>query len=165
MIRSPSLSSEVLRARRRLVDGRPVTEIMRDDETWVSWDGTEGDPLGVPAGVSERVPSPLGDSVDRDDTDRLLPFTPVSFRDFMLYESHVIAASRAIARKYLPRLYRAAAAYEKVTRSTFPMFKPHRLWYQQPIYYMSNALTFVPTKTTVAPPSYADSIDYELELG
>ena len=115
--------------------------------------------------MAQRDPSPLGAAGAEDRGEVLLPFAPVSFRDFMLDEEHVIAASRAIARKYLPGPYRAAALYEQITRSTFPMFKPNALWYKQPIYYMSNALTFVPTDTTVAAPAYADSIDYELELG
>ncbi|MFI7589872.1 fumarylacetoacetate hydrolase family protein [Spongisporangium articulatum] len=152
------------RVRRRLIDDRAVTEVMIDG-TWVPWDGGPADPLGVPAGVTRRDPSPQGVVGSAAEADLLLPFAPLSFRDFMLYEEHVIAASRAMARTYLPRQYLVTALYEKVTRSTFPMFKPNALWYEQPIYYMSNALTFVPTGSAVAAPAYADRLDYELELG
>ena len=38
-----------------------------------------------------------------------LPFTPLSFRDFMLFEDHVTAASRGIARRYMPTASRIAA--------------------------------------------------------
>ncbi len=156
--RSPSGPT---RARRRLVDGRPVTEVQVDG-AWTSWPDADVDPLGIPAGVARRDPSPQGAGGAGDG---LLPFAPLSFRDFMLYEKHVVSASRGIARTYLPGAYRFASLYEKTTRSTFPKFKPAALWYRQPIYYMGNALTFVPTETPVVTPDYADSLDYELELG
>lgn len=94
-----------------------------------------------------------------------LPFQPLSFRDFMLYESHVINASRGYARRFLPGLHRLASAYESLTGRTFPAFKPRPLWYRQPIYYMSNHLAFVPSGTPVRAPSYTSALDYELELG
>ncbi len=153
-------TSSPTRVRRRLVDARPVTEVMVDG-TWTTWDG-DGDPLGIPAGVARRDPAPQGAGPQGDG---LLPFAPLSFRDFMLYEQHVVAASRGIARAYLPGAYRFTSLYEKTTRATFPKFKPGKLWYEQPIYYMSNALTFVPTDTPVVAPAYADSLDFELELG
>ena len=149
------------RARRRLVDGQPVTEVLLDG-TWSPW-RDEADPFGVPAGVARRGPAPQGDTGPGGDA--LLPFAPLSFRDFMLYEAHVVAASRGIARTYLPGAYRFTSLYEKATGATFPKFKPSALWREQPIYYMSNALTFVPTETPVAAPAYADALDYELELG
>lgn len=150
------------RARRRLVDGRPVTEVLVDG-AWTTWDDPSADPLGVPAGAARRDPDPQGDTGPRPDG--LMPFAPLSFRDFMLYEDHVVAASRGIARAYLPAAYRFTSLYERTTRSTFPKFKPGALWYRQPIYYMGNALTFVPSETPVVAPAYADSLDYELELG
>lgn len=150
------------RVRRRLVDARPVTEVMLDG-VWAAWDGGTVDPLGIPAGPARRDPAPQGAAGAGGDA--LLPFTPLSFRDFMLYEEHVVAASRGIARTYLPAAYRFTALYERTTGMTFPKFKPSALWYEQPIYYMSNALTVVPTETPVAAPAYADSLDYELELG
>ncbi|MFT4011511.1 MAG: fumarylacetoacetate hydrolase family protein [Nocardioidaceae bacterium] len=95
----------------------------------------------------------------------LLPVAPSSFRDFMLFEDHVTAASRAIARRYLPTASRVAATYELLTRRTFPKFRPAALWYEQPIYYFGNHLNFVASGTPIAAPAYADSLDYELELG
>lgn len=152
------------RARRRLIDGIPVTEVMVDG-VWAPWGVGGRDPFGIPAGPARRDPAPQGAAGVGGDA--LLPFAPLSFRDFMLYEEHVIAASRGIARTYLPGAYRFTSLYERVTRSTFPKFTPSALWYEQPIYYMSNALTFVPTETPVAAPAYAyaDNLDYELELG
>ena len=150
------------RARRRLVEGHSVTEVQLDGR-WVSWGADDGDPLGVPQGVARRDPQPQGAAGAGSDV--LLPFAPLSFRDFMLYEEHVVLASRGIARRYMPAAYRVTSIYEGATGATFPKFKPAALWHEQPIYYMGNALTFVATETPVASPTYADALDFELELG
>jgi 2-keto-4-pentenoate hydratase/2-oxohepta-3-ene-1,7-dioic acid hydratase in catechol pathway len=94
-----------------------------------------------------------------------LPFQPASFRDFMLYEQHVIGATRGYVKRFMPAAYRVASTYERLTRKTFPAFKPKPLWYRQPIYYMGNHMTFVPSGTPVKCPSYSRALDYELELG
>lgn len=83
----------------------------------------------------------------------------------MLYESHVVNASRGYARRFMPKLHSLAGVYESLTKRTFPAFKPRPLWYRQPIYYMSNHLAFVPSGTPVRGPSYTEALDYELELG
>ncbi|WP_292988585.1 fumarylacetoacetate hydrolase family protein [Mycobacterium sp.] len=98
-------------------------------------------------------------------SESLLPFQPASFRDFMLYERHAVDAARGLVRRFHPGQYRLIRAVEAVTRRTFPMLKPGRLWHSQPVYYMSNALTFVPSGTPIEVPSYSDALDYELELG
>ena len=95
----------------------------------------------------------------------LLPLQPASFRDFMLYEQHVLDASRGLLRRFYPGQYRLAEIIETLTGRTFPLFKPKPLFYAQPIYYMSNAMTFVPSGTPIAPPSYTRALDYELEIG
>jgi 2-keto-4-pentenoate hydratase/2-oxohepta-3-ene-1,7-dioic acid hydratase in catechol pathway len=95
----------------------------------------------------------------------LLPFQPKSFRDFMLYEKHAIDSTRGYARRFMPRAYRFASAVEALTGRTFPAFKPKPLWYQQPLYYFGNHLTFVPSGTPIRSPSYTHALDYELELG
>ncbi|MDF2584444.1 MAG: fumarylacetoacetase [Mycobacterium sp.] len=96
---------------------------------------------------------------------QLLPFQPASFRDFMLYEQHVLDASRGLVRRFHPGQYRLVKSIEALTRRTFPLLKPKRLFYTQPIYYMSNAMTFVPSGTPIAAPSYTRALDYELEIG
>ena len=95
----------------------------------------------------------------------LLPFQPASFRDFMLYEQHVLDASRGLIRRFHPGQYRLVKSVEALTRRTFPLLKPKPLFYDQPIYYMSNAMTFVPSGTSIAAPSYTRALDYELEIG
>jgi 2-keto-4-pentenoate hydratase/2-oxohepta-3-ene-1,7-dioic acid hydratase in catechol pathway len=122
-------------------------------------------------------PSPLGPSpftaewelatADRHrvHTDALLPFAPLSFRDFLLSAEHNIAAARGMINRFYPSTARITSIYEKLTRATFPAFTPKKLFYQQPIYYMSNAMTIVPTGTPVAFPSYSKGLDFELEIG
>ncbi|ARN83196.1 fumarylacetoacetate hydrolase family protein [Methylocystis bryophila] len=95
----------------------------------------------------------------------LLPFQPLSFRDFMLFERHAIDAARGWARRFAPRAFRLARAYEALTGRDFPAFRPASLYYRQPIYYMGNALSFVPSGAPVAAPAYSQALDYELELG
>jgi 2-keto-4-pentenoate hydratase/2-oxohepta-3-ene-1,7-dioic acid hydratase in catechol pathway len=95
----------------------------------------------------------------------LLPFQPLSFRDFMLFERHAIDAARGWARRFAPRAFPLARAYEALTGRDFPAFRPAPLYYRQPIYYMGNALSFVPSGAPVAAPSYSHALDYELELG
>lgn len=95
----------------------------------------------------------------------VIPFEPRSFRDFMLYESHAIAAARGFVRTQMPAAFQIVRVYEALTGSTFPRLKPHALWHRQPIYYMGNHLTFAADGEPVAIPSYARTLDYELELG
>lgn len=97
--------------------------------------------------------------------DLVLPFQPLSFRDFMLYEQHNVDAARGYVRRYRSGVARLARGYETVTRSVFPAFRPKPLWYKQPIYYMGNAATIVPSGTPVRAPRYTQALDYELELG
>jgi 2-keto-4-pentenoate hydratase/2-oxohepta-3-ene-1,7-dioic acid hydratase in catechol pathway len=95
----------------------------------------------------------------------LLPVQPLSFRDFMLFERHAVDAARGFARRFMPAAFRVAQAYERVSRKTFPAFRPGALWRRQPIYYMGNHLAFVPSGAEVRAPAYTKALDYELELG
>ncbi len=125
--------------------------------------GLLGAPAELRAAISEAAKEidPRGTA----DGDTVVPFEPRSFRDFMLYESHAVAAARGFVRKEMPAAFQVVRAWEAVTRHPFPRLKPHALWYRQPIYYMGNHLTFVTDGEAVAVPSYARSLDYELELG
>jgi 2-keto-4-pentenoate hydratase/2-oxohepta-3-ene-1,7-dioic acid hydratase in catechol pathway len=122
-------------------------------------------------GATPLGPSPFSDEWQRatadrhlQKTDSLLPFQPLSFRDFLLSEQHTINAARGLVKRFYPGTYRLTQAFEKTTRRTFPAFKPKKLFYQQPIYYFGNAMTIVPTGTPVAVPSYSNGLDYELEV-
>jgi 2-keto-4-pentenoate hydratase/2-oxohepta-3-ene-1,7-dioic acid hydratase in catechol pathway len=99
------------------------------------------------------------------DGDIVLPFQPLSFRDFMIFEQHAINAARGYARHFHPVAERFVRIGEMITRRPFRSYVPSKLWYKEPIYYMSNALTYVPSGTPISFPSYSQALDYELELG
>jgi 2-keto-4-pentenoate hydratase/2-oxohepta-3-ene-1,7-dioic acid hydratase in catechol pathway len=131
-----------------------------DDAQWLPL--TEPSPLGA---------SPFTDAwelatADRHlrHTDALMPFQPLSFRDFMLCERHNIDAARGMIRRFYPATDVVTSTFERLTRATFPAFKPKKLFYRQPIYYMSNAMTIVPTGTPVGFPGYSRGLDFELEI-
>jgi 2-keto-4-pentenoate hydratase/2-oxohepta-3-ene-1,7-dioic acid hydratase in catechol pathway len=96
--------------------------------------------------------------------DAILPFQPLSVRDFSVSEEHNTNAARGYARRFMPGAARVAGVVEAVTRRPFPSFRPNRLWYSQPIYYLNNPFTFVPAGTVVEFPSYTKALDYELQL-
>ncbi|WP_280429754.1 fumarylacetoacetate hydrolase family protein [Nocardia brasiliensis] len=121
--------------------------------------------LGLPRGYTEEFEFARYEQLGLPHGATVLPVCPLSFRDFMLYETHAIDAARGMASRFLPAVHRVASAFESVTRRTFPPFRPNRLWYRQPIYYMSNALTVIPSGTAVRCPSYSAALDFELELG
>lgn len=95
----------------------------------------------------------------------ILPFEPRSFRDVLLYERHWVQSSRGYVRHFMPQAFRLTQAYEKLTGSTFPAFRPPKLLAHQPLYYFGNHLTIVPSGTAIRSPSYTRALDYELELG
>ncbi len=95
----------------------------------------------------------------------LLPFSPVSFRDFMLYEAHVIGASKGWLKRFQPRTYRLALLYERLTGKPHPKLRPKPLWYRRPIYYVGNPRTFLTEGEAVPWPGYTRALDFELELG
>lgn len=154
---------------RRILD-RSAHRIDTQIDTGTGWriatesDGSQGFPRIEPAFTLDFEIARY-DALGLGDEAVVLPVCPVSFRDFMIFENHAVDAARGLARRFLPAAARVATAYETLTRRTFPPFRPHALWYRQPIYYMSNALTIVPSGLPVAAPSYSRALDFELELG
>ncbi|MEO0436388.1 MAG: fumarylacetoacetate hydrolase family protein [Pseudomonadota bacterium] len=104
-------------------------------------------------------------SPDAGETFVCLPFSPASFRDFMLYEQHVIDSTRGYVKRFMPGMYKVTSVVERVTGKPFRKFRPAPLWYRQPIYYLSNHLNFAVSGADVAWPKYTAALDYELELG
>jgi 2-keto-4-pentenoate hydratase/2-oxohepta-3-ene-1,7-dioic acid hydratase in catechol pathway len=123
------------------------------------------DPFTVPSAFTTEFELARYKRLGLADGATVLPICPASFRDFMVFEKHAVDAARGMARRFVPAGYRLGRAYEALTRRTFPAFRPHRLWYRQPVYYMSNALTIVPSGIPIAFPSYTRALDFELELG
>ncbi|MEM6912716.1 MAG: fumarylacetoacetate hydrolase family protein [Pseudomonadota bacterium] len=174
-----------MKLRRILKDSGPTVQA-QGQSGWVQLDRIEdlstiGGVLGTTNNLSDDVLSvlalgPVGwsalaervDQLESDDdgsTEPILPFAPASFRDFMLFEDHVIAASRGYARRFMPWSFPVTQAIEFITRKPMNVFRPHRLWYQQPIYYLSNHLNIVVSGTPITWPRYSSALDYELELG
>jgi 2-keto-4-pentenoate hydratase/2-oxohepta-3-ene-1,7-dioic acid hydratase in catechol pathway len=123
--------------------------------------------LGAPAEVRALITAAANDIEPEatPDSDVVIPFEPRSFRDFMLYEAHAIAATRGFVHAFMPGAARIVTAYEAVTGLIFPKLRPHALWYRQPIYYIGNHLTVATDGDEVTIPSYTQALDYELELG
>lgn len=155
----------LMEIRRRLTaEGTIVVETRADRESsWVPSDSKSA--LGYESAFSEawEVEQAAGHHVGEDG--QVLPFQPLSFRDFMFFEGHAIAAARGYVTRFRPGLATMAKGFETLTRTTFPPFRPNQLWYRQPTYYMGNAATIVPTGTPVTAPSFTEALDYELELG
>jgi 2-keto-4-pentenoate hydratase/2-oxohepta-3-ene-1,7-dioic acid hydratase in catechol pathway len=123
--------------------------------------------LGAPADVRAAILDAARE-IDPETTAEgavVIPFDPRSFRDFMLYETHAIAAARGFVRMQMPGVFQVVRAVEALTGRTFPKLKPHALWYRQPVYYMGNHLTFATDGEAIVMPSYTKALDYELELG
>jgi 2-keto-4-pentenoate hydratase/2-oxohepta-3-ene-1,7-dioic acid hydratase in catechol pathway len=123
--------------------------------------------LGAEPDLLQRLTSAAADLDPETTPDSavVIPFEPRSFRDFMLYEAHAIAAARGFVNAFMPGAARIVLAYEALTGLVFPKLKPKPLWYRQPIYYMGNPLTVVTAGDAIAVPSYTQALDYELELG
>ncbi|KAI3322625.1 FAA hydrolase [Xylariaceae sp. AK1471] len=103
------------------------------------------------------------DETDADKRD--LPFQPRSYRDFMLFERHYYGAAIGMTSLYRPLANKLGCLFSMVTGIDFPMFKPHGLWYKQPIFYQSNHLAFYADGASITCPSYCEYLDVELELG
>ena len=95
----------------------------------------------------------------------LLPFQPLSCRDFMLYEEHVVNAARGYAKRFLPKLWPILSLYERVFRKPHPKLRPKPLWYEHPIYYVGSHVNVFTDGDTIPWPAYCSALDYELELG
>ncbi|KAI1811387.1 FAA hydrolase [Poronia punctata] len=108
----------------------------------------------------EDNPPDYADSEKRD-----LPFQPLSYRDFMLFERHYYGAAMGLTSLYRPTVNLVARVFSTVTGADFPMFKPQSLWYRQPIFYQSNHLAFYSDGASIVYPGYCKYLDVELELG
>ncbi|MEM9582126.1 MAG: fumarylacetoacetate hydrolase family protein [Pseudomonadota bacterium] len=74
------------------------------------------------------------------------PLRPVQYRDCLVFETHLI---------------NSFAQAEKMTGRPFSI---PPVWYDQPIYYKGNRMSFVGHQEDVIWPSYAQFLDVELEL-
>lgn len=103
----------------------------------------EAGPEGLAAareGLAQRPAIALGDVAHR------CPIRPVQYRDCLVFETH---------------LKNSFAAAEKMTGKPFAI---PQIWYDQPIYYKGNRLSFIGHEEEVRWPGYAEFLDIELEL-
>jgi hypothetical protein len=94
-----------------------------------------------------------------------LPFRPTAFRDCSLWEEHMIGVARGLLRLRESAAGRVADGYERLAGRPFPRLRPRPLWHERPLYYKGNPATFIGDGDTVRWPSYAQALDYELEVG
>lgn len=113
----------------------------------------------------EIVVSASEESFARPDMNEVMIFDPILYRDFMLSERHVINNGRGMIKECIPSVYPILKIYEMITRHTFPAVKPKKAYYENPIYYKGNHLSFTGSGSEVFYPDYATVLDYELELG
>ncbi|KAJ3577702.1 hypothetical protein NPX13_g2864 [Xylaria arbuscula] len=118
---------------------------------------------GFPAILRRVLEENPPDSADPDK--RNLPFQPRSYRDFMLFERHYYGAAMGMTSLYSPLANKIGSLFSAITGADFPFFKPHALWYKQPIFYQSNHLAFYSDGAFITYPSYCEYLDVELELG
>src|SRR2546423_5415014 len=79
------------------------------------------------------------ESVSADPAAAHLPLQPRSIRAFMVWDSHYTASARMMVKRFFPRPVAAlAGGYERLTRQTFPPFKPNRRFYRVPSFYIAN---------------------------
>ncbi|SRR5579875_795524 len=95
----------------------------------------------------------------------LLPFQPLLLRAFASSERHWVQSARGHVARNMPRAMPLIAAYERLLRRPFPPFRPRRLFYEQPSYYIGNALTVLPDGAQAPWPAYTRALDFEIELG
>ncbi len=94
-----------------------------------------------------------------------LPFAPRSMRAFSLWPSHYEGSARVLVKRFFPKpVRRLAGAYERVTRRTFPPFRPNSRFYEVPAFYLGNHAAMLADGEEMPWPSHTEFLDFELEL-
>jgi 2-keto-4-pentenoate hydratase/2-oxohepta-3-ene-1,7-dioic acid hydratase in catechol pathway len=107
-----------------------------------------GDEAGEAAAATSTPTRPLSEVT------LLAPLPrPRSVRDCMVFERHIVQATRAVTRWKMGR-------FEPLAR---PFLKLSKVWYEQPIYYKSNRFSVVGPDAEVRMPAGTQKFDYELE--
>ena len=122
---------------------------------------------GEPArkAVQKSLDSVDADKVKADPDQAGLPLRPRSMRAFMLWESHMIASSRVLVKRFFPPpAAKVVAGFEKVTGKTFPKLKPNRRFYEKPTFYVANHAAVIADGDPMWWPSHTKFLDFELEL-
>jgi 2-keto-4-pentenoate hydratase/2-oxohepta-3-ene-1,7-dioic acid hydratase in catechol pathway len=78
---------------------------------------------------------------------------PRSIRDCMVFEQHIVQATRTVTRSKM-------GPFEPLAR---PFLRLSKVWYEQPIFYKSNRFSVVGPDAEVRMPATTEKFDYELE--
>jgi 2-keto-4-pentenoate hydratase/2-oxohepta-3-ene-1,7-dioic acid hydratase in catechol pathway len=108
------------------------------------------------AGDAAREDAEAGSGSTRrlDEVKLLAPLPrPRSVRDCMVFERHIVQATRTVARWKM-------GPFEPLSR---PFLKLSKVWYEQPIFYKSNRFSVVGPDADVRMPAGTEKFDYELE--
>lgn len=81
------------------------------------------------------------------DVEMRCPIMPVQYRDFMVHELHLLNA------------------YKQVKKMTGVERTIPQVWYDQPVYYKGNRLSFIGDGQDIIWPAYSEWMDFELEMG
>lgn len=94
-----------------------------------------------------------------------LPFEARSLRAFSLWDSHYEGSARMLVKRFFPTpVARFAATYERLTRRTFPPFRPNRRFREVPAFYLGNHTAMLADGEEMPWPSHTGFLDFELEL-
>jgi 2-keto-4-pentenoate hydratase/2-oxohepta-3-ene-1,7-dioic acid hydratase in catechol pathway len=105
------------------------------------------------------------DAVEADPHAAALPFRPRSIRAFMLWESHVIASSRVLVKRFFPApVAKVMLGFERVTGKPFPKLKPNERFREAPTFYVANHTSVLADGADMWWPSHTRFLDFELEL-
>ncbi|MFQ6550056.1 fumarylacetoacetate hydrolase family protein [Aestuariibius sp. 2305UL40-4] len=88
----------------------------------------------------------LASVIALEDAEFRVPLRPVQYRDCLVFEEHLL---------------NSFSQAEKMTGRSFAI---PPVWYEQPIYYKGNRMSFIGHGQTVRWPRYSDHLDLELEL-
>ena len=142
-------------------DGRWIALAATDLVAFLA--GGEGEREAAQATIDAAAGNP--DVPGADPGAAILPLQPRSMRAFMLWESHLIASSRMLVKRFFPApAAKAVAGYERVTGRTFPKLKPNKRFYETPSFYMANHAALLADGEEMWWPSHTEFLDFELEL-
>lgn len=132
-------------------DGNDIIVAVRDAATLVDLSSLAPDMVAFVEGGADALAAARdllanADGIPLADVELRCPIHPVQYRDCLVFEEH---------------LKNSFAAAEKMTGRAFTIPK---VWYDQPIYYKGNRMSFIGHGQDVRWPAYAQFLDIELEL-
>jgi 2-keto-4-pentenoate hydratase/2-oxohepta-3-ene-1,7-dioic acid hydratase in catechol pathway len=126
-------------ARLGVVRSDGVVELAREESALEPYFGDDGESLRR---LAEAIHADPAAESDLESLSLLKPADPVSMRDFMVFEEHVLPSWRRSG-----------------------MSRGPDVWYEQPIGYFSNAATIRGPRDPIEIPGGSQRLDFELEVG